>query len=224
MFKETEIGFEYLTNDFLAFFGKHNSQLGNLKKNYPYLDWAQLKQVHGDRVIQSLQPEIDQQEADAHWTTVSQLGLVTKTADCIPILAFNQASKAVLSIHAGWRGVANRIAISAFKKLSQKHPMTDWSVFIGPHIQKDSFEIQKDVSDLLILCTSLSTQDWLIPSHDGFKADLSRIIHQQLLDCGMDRQQIFNFNADTKTDLRFHSFRRDKELSGRQLSFIAKIH
>ncbi len=223
MFKETEIGFELLTHDYLVFFGKYPSQLKSLHQQYPYLDWAQLKQVHGNQIVQTSKAEIELQTADAHWTSTSQLALITKTADCIPILGFNQVSKAIVSIHAGWRGVANQITSLSIQQLSQSHPVAGWKLFVGPHIQQQSFEIQQDTVDQLKECTSLTSSEWLIPTTTGFKANLSLILLQQLQDCGINKNQIHTLYFDTKSDLRFHSFRRDKELSGRQLSFIAKI-
>ncbi len=223
MFKETDIGFELLTHDYLVFFGKHSSQLKSLQQQYPYLDWAQLKQVHENRIVHTFKPEIEKQTADSHWTSASQLGLIIKTADCIPILGFNQISKAIISIHAGWRGVANQIASLSMQQLSNTHPISGWKLFVGPHIQQESFEIQQDTVDQLINCTLLSRADWLVSTPAGFKANLSLILLQQLQDCGINKSQIHTLYFDTKSDLRFHSFRRDKELSGRQLSFIAKI-
>lgn len=223
MFKETEIGFEFLTNDYLVFFGKYSSQLNSLRQQYPYLDWAQLKQVHGNQIVQSYKSEVDLQTADAHWTSTPQLGLITKTADCIPILGFNQLSKAVISIHAGWRGVVNQIACLSMKHLSSAHPLVGWKLFVGPHIQQKSFDIQQDTVDQLKNCSSLNSSEWLCSTPTGFQANLSLILLQQLQDCGFNKTQFHTLYFDTKSDLRFHSFRRDKELSGRQLSFIAKI-
>ena len=223
MFKETEIGFELITNDFIVFFGKHNSQLSTLHQCYPYLDWTQLKQVHGSVMVQALSPEIDVQTADAHWTSSSKLVLISKTADCIPVLGFNQTTKAVISIHAGWRGLTNHITKLSLESLSSHHPKQAWKIFIGPHIQQKSFEIQQDTVDLLQQCTPLERDLWLNETSEGLKANLSLILLQQLQSCGVPQTQIHALNLDTKTDSRFHSFRRDKEISGRQLSFIAKI-
>jgi len=223
MFKETDLGFELLTNDYLVFFGKHKSQLQKIRQSYPYLDWTQLKQVHGHKLVETLRPEIDIQTADAHWTTLTKVGLITKTADCIPILGFNDLTKAILSIHSGWRGVANQITRISLEDLSAAHPIKAWKIFIGPHIQQVSFEIQQDTVDQLQNCSSLDKNLWLKKVPEGFKANLSLILLQQLIDCGIPKDQIYFLNLDTKSDLRFHSFRRDKELSGRQSSFIAKI-
>lgn len=223
MFKETEIGFELITNNYLVFFGKHQSQFQSLHQQYPYLEWAQLKQVHGNQIVHARTPEIDIQTADAHWTSVDQLALTTKTADCIPILGFNHISKAVIAIHAGWRGVANQISSLSLQQLMPTHPLPGWKLFIGPHILQESFEVQIDTADQLKECTTLSSSDWLVETATGFKANLSLILLQQLQDCGINRSQIHTLFFDTKSDLRFHSFRRDKEISGRQLSFIAKI-
>ena len=63
--------------------------------------------------------------------------LAIKTADCLPVILLGK--KDVAFIHAGWRGLHQKI----FKqdKLKKIKP---YFAFIGPHICCDHFEVQKD--------------------------------------------------------------------------------
>lgn len=222
-FHETEFGFQLTTENFICFFGKHNSEIQNLHKAYPLLSWASLKQTHSDKLVQCLNPTMNYSEADAHWTEETQIALITRTADCIPVLGWNSLTGNIISIHAGWRGIANQIVPKSLQQLGSKNPIQYWHLWIGPHIMSHSFEIQSDAFNLLKLSTQLSADQYITTKNNSTFADLSVILDSQLESIGALPSQIHKIFFDTKTDLRFHSFRRDRELSGRQISFVAKI-
>ena len=77
--------------------------------------------------------------------------------------------------------------------------------------------------DLLEKSTSLSPDDWTVKKNSSCFADLTVILDSQLQSVDIPKTSRHKCYFDTKTDLRFHSFRRDREHSGRQISFIAKI-
>ncbi|MFN9068966.1 MAG: laccase domain-containing protein, partial [Bdellovibrionales bacterium] len=70
---------------------------------------------------------------------------------------------------------------------------------------------------------SLSTDMWSEWIESGWLVDLNVLLLDQLVSLGIQADQIKWLNLDTKSDLRFHSHRRDRELSGRQISFIARL-
>lgn len=220
-FLENELGFELQTDDYLVFFGKHNSTLQNVRKAYPHLDWAWVKQVHGDILLKSENSISCDREADAHWCELLKLGLIVRTADCIPIMAYNSEKKFALSIHAGWRGVANKISSKSLKKLQNHAPLEGWKFFVGPHVLQKSFEIKDDAYQILKNSTTLPDVEWLQKTELGYKANLNVILASQLKEVGIKQSQLNFLEIDTVTDMRFHSYRRDKEISGRQISFIA---
>jgi YfiH family protein len=222
-FNETEFGFEMMNENVICFFGKHNSDIQKLYKNYPLLDWASLKQIHSDKLVQCLTSKMNYAEADAHWTIEKNCALITRTADCIPIMGWNSATGCIISIHAGWKGIANQIVPKSLNTLSSNNPIHFWHLWVGPHIMKNSFQIQKDTLDLLEKSTVLSSHQWISTNENSLYADLSVILDSQLQATGVNPSTVYKCFFDTKSDLRFHSFRRDHELSGRQISFIAKI-
>jgi len=222
-FEETELGFEYIENNIIYFFGKHCSDLLSLQKKYPLLNWSSVKQVHGNRLVESSQPSLNFTEADAQWTKESNLALITKTADCLPVLGFNALTSTIVSIHAGWRGVANGIVGKSIQSLSDPNSLKSWKLWVGPHIMKNSFSIRSDAIEILKEGTTLPSEEWLIKENDSSYADLSKILESQLINIGLNSKQVEKCFFDTKTDFRFHSFRRDQQLSGRQISFVAKF-
>jgi YfiH family protein len=222
-FDEQELGFQVIENDFIVFFGKHLAQINNLRKKFPYLDFASVKQVHGDEIVHCTNAGLDLMTADGIHSNLSKVALAVKTADCIPILGFHKKKFHSLSIHAGWRGVANQITKKSILKLSSQLNVREWKIFIGPHIQKDSFLVQEDCLKLLAESTHLNIENWSEKLDSGWLIDLNVLLLDQLISSGIERDQITWLNLDTKSDLRFHSYRRDRELSGRQISFIARL-
>jgi YfiH family protein len=69
------------------------------------------------------------------------------TADCIPILLYDQKHRASCAIHAGWRGTVKRIAEKAVQRMVDVYGTepSDLIAQIGPGISLDSFEVGDEV-------------------------------------------------------------------------------
>ncbi len=228
--KETQLGYELNAANLMVFFGKSEATFENLKAEYPQITFCRLKQIHSDAVVETQNESSDYKVlADAHWTSKKNLGLCVITADCIPILFYNQSRGLIAGVHAGWRGVASQILEKTIISLKEKGIQpSDLQVFIGPHIHRQSFEIGLDVRDILLSTLGpLSLEErkaYFEPSqnHEKVLLDLRKVIGQQLSSLGILSPKITSLDIDTYTDTRFNSYRRDKEKSGRQISFIAQ--
>lgn len=224
VFTETDLGFAFETPEVFGLFGKKSASLNNLGAVLPEKRWARVRQTHSDIVVRAHGPWSEPlTEADAHWTTEKNLGLLISTADCTPVLLFHPRRRAVASIHAGWRGVASRIVpktLDAWKaEFGDIHGVRAW---VGPHIRYDSFEVGADVKDELLLSVREVPEDSFRAKAGGkFDVDLNALVLGQLSESGIPRDLIDVLAIDTKMDLRFHSHRRDRENAGRQLSFIS---
>lgn len=215
-FKETSFGYEYQTDKHLIFFGKKTADLNFLKKNYPQFEFRFIRQTHSDIYIKSVGNSSDI-EADAHGTEEKNKALVIRTADCIPCLIINNETQDILAIHAGWKGVENQIIKKTLKHLA----WTNISVFWGPHILQSSFEVDEPVKDLLLKSGyHLSTDVCRIKDNKYF-VSLLQIAQSQVYQCATAKEYFCLVN--TKTMLDFYSYRREKNSTGRNLSFIVKI-
>ncbi|MBX3040467.1 MAG: polyphenol oxidase family protein [Bdellovibrionaceae bacterium] len=224
-FKEMPLGFEAEHEGFLLFFGKKDATLGNLSTEYSTLNWARIRQTHSDLILHSAQPATDPLfEGDAHYSEVQNLALLISTADCIPALVIDSKRQVSAAIHAGWRGVEQRIIPKTLSLLLRSGSETrDLIVILGPHIAFSSFEAGNDVRDRLLGSLSSPAPSELTKNLSPEKSlvNLRAIAHQQIRELGL--QQIEDLDFDTKTDLRFHSHRRDREKAGRQLSFSCRL-
>ena len=69
------------------------------------------------------------------------------TADCIPVLLYDEQQHAACAVHAGWRGTVKRIAQKALAKMTAVYGTqpADITAQIGPGIHLDSFEVGDEV-------------------------------------------------------------------------------
>jgi len=223
---ENEYGFyKNIGSKYLIFFGKKNVSVDALKKYYSSLSFYEIKQTHSNICVDA-DHNTELQIADAHYSLSKNKALLIKTADCMPILAFDEATSTILSVHAGWRGIENQVTTESLKTISLKNP----HFFIGPHILQDSFEVKDDAYNLLLKRArtynlSFDQKTNFMPIDDGkYKINLLSIIDLEL-------KSYFKHNPysvdllkiDTVTSPLFHSYRREKENAGRNISFIAQL-
>lgn len=220
-------GHFYENEKIFVFFGNKQSSLVDLQNDFSQFEFLKVKQIHSDILVESGSGKSSQvQTADAHYTFEKQKALLVVTADCLPILMYNPGSNVILAVHAGWRGVANRIIPKSIEALSLNGISSErWKIFIGPHIQFTSFEVENPVRDQLVLSSKKQS------SHDApfvqqktpekSLINLNQILKNQLSEFSIPAVNINALAIDTVLSLDHHSYRRDKMNSGRNLSFIA---
>lgn len=106
-------------------------------------------QAQADRVAQVT---LDQRGTrisgvDGLITNVPGLPLMLRFADCVPILLYDPAQRAIGIAHAGWRGTVSHVLTNTVNAMSQAfgtHPQ-DLVACIGPSIGPCCYEIGADV-------------------------------------------------------------------------------
>lgn len=105
-------------------------------------------QVHGTvvRKIDGPQPEA-LEGVDAVMTDAPRLCIGVSTADCIPVLLYDEVHHAVCAIHAGWRGTVKRIVRIAVQAMCDTYGSDPFQLkaVIGPGISLESFEVGDEV-------------------------------------------------------------------------------
>lgn len=226
---QTKLGYEIRTPSYTVFFGGQESQLPSLKVAYPDFDFVRLKQIHSDAVIESADSLRDLTvHGDAHYSKTPGLALCVVTADCVPVFFHHAKTGAIAGIHAGWRGVASRIIPKTLHQLNALGiGSSEIEVIIGPHIQKQSFEVGRDVRDQILqsisqIATGNGNEFFENLNAEKSLVDLNQVVKEQLRLEGVEQDRVFGLHIDTVTNPFFHSHRRDKEKAGRQISFIVR--
>ena len=209
------LGFEFDTSKAYFLFGSTALKRESLTDTFPQYQFCFVKQVHGNQVVHAKPQEV--QQADGHFTDQANHALVIQTADCVPLLLANDSQ--VCALHSGWRGAASDI-VGISKRFFIRPPQV---AVIGPHIQRASFEIGRDILPLLFASIARpADMENLVHDHiDSAKCyfDLGGLLQLQLLRY-FPEIQIFISDENTFTSPAFHSFRRDKGGAGRQFSFV----
>jgi YfiH family protein len=218
MYQETKLGFELRIKNTLMFFGKKSCTLADLKQHYKDVQFRTVHQVHSDITVPS-SSDTENTQADAHYTQEMNVGLVVKTADCIPLLIHASEKNMIIAIHAGWRGVENQITLKALTQLNFKE--TDSiSVYMGPHILQNSFEVGADVKELLLKSACCGVSDVAYARGEKFYVDLQMIIKSQI-QAVVKSAQIHMTDLNTYKSEQFNSHRTD-QTKLRNLSFIVQ--
>lgn len=176
-----------------------------------------LKEVHSKRLV-----------GDALITTIPNILLTVKTADCLPILIFDKEAKVVSAIHVGWKGVIRKFTKKVVLEIVDSLDIKPSLLFalLGPCICSKCYEVGEDVKKIW-------EKEWgnfnygfnslLIPSYEKEKyhLDLRKANLAQLEELGLRQKNIFNINLCTKCNPKlFFSHRREPRNKGRMISFI----
>ena len=154
--------------------------------------------------------------SDALYTDKKDLYLSINIADCIPVFVYDPINELVAGIHSGWKGTKQKIVTHTLNTLIGKLGLNAGNslAYIGPGISVAHFEVGKDVYELF--------DDEVKEIRDGkYYVDLKKDIYIQLLKIGFktDNIEVSEYCSYEYKNL-FHSYRRDKEKSGRMLGVI----
>ena len=84
-------------------------------------------------------------KADAIITNQKKLTIEILTADCVPILIYDDTLKIIAAIHAGWRGAYKGIINNVIKFMIKKgSKIENIHAAIGPSISQKNYNVKKD--------------------------------------------------------------------------------
>jgi len=174
------------------------------------------KQIHSD-VIKFVDKTGSVGESDALITNKTNIGLAISVADCTSIFIYDKENKIIAAVHSGWRGTVKKILKKVLSNLSfhYKSKPENLIVFIGPSISQKNYEVGKDVAVLF-------DQKYLTVENQRLYLDVTSVNKDFLLDFGVPEENIEISNLCTYEEKELlHSFRRDKDKSGRMIGIIA---
>ena len=208
-------------NEVLVFFGNTQDSLNSIQAKHPSLTLKKIFQTHSDRVVEASDEVF---EADAHYTAEANSALLIATADCLPIMVYCRQTRRVAAIHAGWRGIANRIAEKTLQKLIDSgSTKKEFQIWVGPHILQNSFEIDQDAYELLVSAQSgLAESEFAYRANSKYYVALKKILESQVENAAPGTANLLILDIDTKTNSDYYSYRRD-QTKGRNLSFICLL-
>ncbi len=174
------------------------------------------KQTHSDIVTYIDKPGFSG-ESDAIMTDKKNIGLAVSVADCTPVFIYEKENHFIAGVHSGWRGSQKQILRITIEKMINEYNCKpgNFFIYIGPSISQKNYEVGKEVA--------VQFDSKYILKKDGkFFLDVKEVNHDILKSFDIPNNQIQVSNLCTYGMKDFlHSYRGDKEISGRAYGVIA---
>lgn len=186
-----------------------------------------LDQVHGTEIFVAGQlfssgdtSSIVERQGDALITYVPRLAIGVMTADCVPMVLYDQKNSLCAVVHAGWRGTYARIADIVVEKIcSLGADRSSLQVYFGPSIGQCCYSVQADVAEKFL--DSEFAHMSIKPYADRWALDLQAFNTAVLTTIGIPFKNIHSeYVACTSCDKRYASYRRMSGTSLRQLTAV----
>ena len=189
------------------------------KKNHLIL----LNQIHSNKIIHVKKIIKKKLTGDGLITDQKGIALGILTADCIPILIYDNKLKIIAAVHAGWKGIYRNIISNVIKFFLKNGSQTKHlSAVIGPCITVKSYKIQKDFKKKFIK-KDKNSKFFFKKRKNNTYFSLNNYVYYQLKKLGIKNLDIINKNTfDPKNNffssrLSIHNKENDY---GRNISII----
>lgn len=188
-----------------------------------------LHQVHSD-FIEKVDNESEvHTNIDGLLTDKKGISLILRYADCTPILLYDTRKNIVGNIHSGWRGTVQKIGQKAVLKMIEEYGSNAQDIIccLGPCIQKCHFKVDEDVKKIFEDAFSYMNNRNIInlgeieEGKQKYYIDTTLINRLMLEEIGIKSENIVESKLCTVCNSEaFHSYRKDKEKSGRNAAVI----
>ena len=163
--------------------------------------------------------------SDAIITNIKGLALGVVTADCVPILLYDQKNETIACIHAGWKGAFSGIIENTIEKLKKLNSNNKIYSCLGPCIGKYSYEVNLDFYKKFIIKSKNNKVYFSRKNKNKKLFNIRKYVSDKLLKLGVNVDQV---NHDTFKDKNnFFSYRRSQKMHekdyGRCISVISLI-
>jgi len=163
-------------------------------------------------------------EADGIATRCRGIGLAVMTADCVPILLVAPTERAVMALHAGWRGTVGGIAAAGLAQASAAYGISadQWEVAIGPGIGGCCYEVDTEIGNRLERTWGAMADAWHPATTKGKgHLFLDRANANILIGHGVAREKIRFVGSCTACNTeKYFSHRKSGGSTGRQVSIV----
>lgn len=184
-----------------------------------------LHQVHSNRgVIITPETFIEpfKQDGDYLVTNQKQSGIGSMTADCLPIVFYDNMRHVVAIAHAGWKGSVQQIAPTVIGEMQQQFGtnVEQLRIFFGPSAKGCCYEVDESFPEHL---------EPFAFGHQALRKEEHRLMFDlplfnrlQLEDMGIAKEALkLDYNFCTMCDPSYCSYRRRGKKGHRQMTVVA---
>jgi polyphenol oxidase len=180
----------------------------------PGADLVGMHQVHGaDVAVLGDGGQGDLPRCDGLVTTRPARVLMTRAADCVPVLLADPGARVIGAVHCGRPGLAARVVPAAVATMRAQGAVTI-TAWVGPHVCGSCYEVPGEMQAEVgaIEPAAIATTSWGTPALDigaGVRAQLER-----------DGVTVVDVSRCTRESPDLYSHRRDGARAGRLAGLI----
>ena len=175
-----------------------------------------ITQTHSSKVIRITKNNLDKNiKADGVITSLNNVILGILTADCAPVIIYDDKNKFVCNLHSGWKGSLNNISQTAIK-LFDKYQIKrkNLTAIVGPCLGAKNYEVDKNFQRMFIEKNIKYSKFFRYKNKKKSYFNLRALINYQLAELGL--KKIYNINRDTySSENLFFSHRRSTHKGGK---------
>ncbi len=162
-------------------------------------------------------------DTDALYTFETNTLLSTFTADCVPVIFYNEADGLTGVIHSGWQGTIKEITLKVFQRIIDEHKCDpkDIKVILGPALSQEKFEVDADVYEKFVALGYADEFIYFKEETNKYHIDNQLTVKKQCELSGIPSENITIDRTCTFISEEGFSYRQNKK-AGRHLSFILK--
>lgn len=162
-------------------------------------------------------------DTDALYTYEPNVVISSFTADCVPVLFYNEKTNVIGAVHSGWQGTIKEITLKLLQHLQQEEncDLRDLKVMIGPAISQEKFEVDADVQEKFKALGYADEFMYWNEETSKFHIDNQFTVKTQCMLAGVPEENILIDQMCTFLDEDGFSHRQDRS-TGRHLSFIMR--
>ena len=168
-------------------------------------------QTHSNKVVEIKKNNYKKKiTADAMITKMKGFAICVVTADCVPIIIYDNRNKIIGCIHAGWKGAFSGIIDNTIKKIRDLNSNNELYAGVGPCIGKKSYEVDINFYKKFV-SKSLKNKIYFTHKSKSKKLfNLRKFVTDKLLKLDV---QVDHVNRDTFAEKsNFFSYRRSFKL------------
>lgn len=200
--ENSDLNMSYNVNDKEEFIS-YNRQKVCKALQMDFNNLTAVQQVHGDKIVcldeslvskgkDSYKSAIE--GTDALITNIPNVPLMLLFADCVPMIVADPIKKVIAVVHGGWRGTVAGIVAKTVQKMVDSYfvQAKDCIAVIGPSIGPCCFqvgdEVYQEAKNSLTNYQEIFTKDK--KEVDKWYFDLWQTNYQQLIDCGLEQENV----------------------------------
>jgi YfiH family protein len=169
-----------------------------------------LNQIHSNQVIylDNENSIKDKLNGDAIVTKVKNVAIGILSADCAPILLYDDTKKIIGCIHSGWKGALNGViknTVNKFKELNSN--VNNLVAVVGPCIGQESYEVKIDFFKKFLIKNKENEQFFKKIPNEKYFFDLRAFINYELSQANINNIENVEMNTFLEKDF-FYSYRR----------------